>query len=335
MQPAARSLGVRGHDRSGSRHGRGSSSGVGIIVWCALLLLSAHMTTSKPDNAPDTLGRTHHVAASLLLCNQMAAHGWYSGFLGSKSWVYARHNMFCEISVSRSISADNAYCAVVVRAYMRRRRLRQQIGSAAAYKAAALQGGASKGGGPAAGSLFIEDGADGCWVTFATDADDKRVLIGHGAFSKVGLPSRLCPEPLPTRCLAMHAHFLQCWNPLAVSELLVIAHISLLCREGMIDNIAPGVPGASRRGAEGGAQGAVDSGSGAAGHPGAAAARGGAAAQRVVRRQRGAVLRRQPAACRGRSARHGVSALLRLCCELSGAPAHDTLHVAETVPGTL
>jgi hypothetical protein len=39
--------------------------------------------------------------------------------------------------------------------------------------------------GPAERHLFIEDGAGGCWVTFAADVAGKCVLIGRGAFSKV------------------------------------------------------------------------------------------------------------------------------------------------------
>jgi hypothetical protein len=50
--------------------------------------------------------------------------------------------------------------------------------------------------------LLIDDRADGCWVTFAADAAGRRVLIGRGAFSKVGMLARLpaschgCAAPL-------------------------------------------------------------------------------------------------------------------------------------------
>lgn len=87
--------------------------------------------------------------------------------------------------ISHSVMPRGMQCAVIVRIYVRRRRLRRAISSTAAHKAAELQGGGSMGGGPAACSLFIEDGADGCWVTFAEDIAGKRVPIGQGAFSKV------------------------------------------------------------------------------------------------------------------------------------------------------
>ena len=40
-------------------------------------------------------------------------------------------------------------------------------------------------GGPAERRLFIEDGADGCWVTFTADAAGNCMPIGRGAFSMV------------------------------------------------------------------------------------------------------------------------------------------------------
>lgn len=58
-------------------------------------------------------------------------------------------------------------------------------GSAAERADAWLQTGADAHSGPEAQHLFIEDGADGCWVTFAADAAGQRVPIGRGANSKV------------------------------------------------------------------------------------------------------------------------------------------------------
>ena len=43
--------------------------------------------------------------------------------------------------------------------------------------------------GPAERRMFIVDGAEGCWVTFAADAAGNCVPIGRGAFSKVWLMS--------------------------------------------------------------------------------------------------------------------------------------------------
>ena len=83
-------------------------------------------------------------------------------------------------------------CAGVGHHYLRRRRRQQQqLLQDGVQKADAWLHGDSDGEDSAVEErLFIEDGADGCWVTFAADAAGRRVLIGRGAFSKVSVLQR-------------------------------------------------------------------------------------------------------------------------------------------------
>ena len=84
---------------------------------------------------------------------------------------------------------------------MRQRRWRRQLLQGGVQKADAWLHGDPEGeGSPAEERLFIDDGADGCWVTFAADAAaGRRVLIGRGAFSKVGSLSKLPASLQPLR----------------------------------------------------------------------------------------------------------------------------------------
>jgi hypothetical protein len=98
-----------------------------------------------------------------------------------------------------SMSHSACQCAGVARHYSRRRR-RQQQQQQQQQQRQLLQSEAQKAGawlppqegeGPAAEErLYIDDGAGGCCVTFAADAAGRRVLIGRGAFSKVGVPAQ-------------------------------------------------------------------------------------------------------------------------------------------------
>ena len=188
--------------------------------------------------------------------------------------------------------------------------------------------------------LFIEDDADGCWVTFDADSAGNRVLIGRGAFSKVGTPATLPAFRLTCFSVSVtelqHAAFQTLLQPLAPCaaqslpcQLLAASsfvapyspmtqpcfanvHGSHMCTLKTCESLKTGVPGAPGGWSEGGAEGAVSGGGGAAGDACQAAAGGAADATCLARRQRGAVLRRQPGTRGGRCARHGVSPQLRV-----------------------
>lgn len=195
------------------------------------------------------------------------------------------------------------------------KRRRQALAAAAKALDIAKSGGGSPSSGAESGStdrglaivnrICIDDGNGSCWVTFDTNSQGKRVLLGRGAFAKVLTDLPCC---VPSICIRHSAA--ATLLPLRRSLDAAVCSAVRIALQPLTRQFAStaGVSGQPRRRAKGRTQGAVSD-RAAGGHTAAAQARDSAAAAGAVRCQRGAVLRRIAAAQHRRCARHGVRTL--------------------------